>query len=348
MPFNPAQFVFQPRPLQQFDFGASFNDLAQGRMQRTQIANQDRQAAAQLAEQQAGRQDMNTRFSANLASEQNAATHDLALKRNEKLRGLVKSAREAWAKGDNNTVRALMGLIKELGGRAEEFLNPKTGHQDFSLEAPDDPAMGQPDYGGTRQQIFGGARVGQPFEMRSNVGPDSSPLVGKNPFESLPGSSAAALPQAPPAAARPDPGPPPGPAVDGAPPAPPPGANMDGVVPTGAEADLAALNAIDSEEEEPGLSPESNSAQAAQSGQPSSPQPTGPNPFDPFALNTGQRLAENDERIKDYLEGAKRGVPAEYQARLNMFNESVRKLALNPKEALDLWQTTFGTLAGLM
>ena len=359
MPFNPAQFVFQPRPLQQFDFGASFNDLAEGRMRRTQIANQDQQAKAQLAEQQAGRQDVNTRFAANLASEQNAATHDLALKRNAKLRALAADARAAWASGNMSTVRALGGPIKELGGIFEEFTNPATGKQDFRIKTPDEPGMGQPDYGGTRQRIFGGGAPGSPpAPGESFMVPGFGADGQRNPFEALPGSSAAALPQPPPPAAPPGAGPPPGPAVDAA--GPPPGPATDAPpgappAPTGAEADLAALNAIDSEGEPdaqgappPPASPQLDPATGSQQGQPPSSQLTGPNPFDPFVLNSGQRSAENDARIKDYLEGAKRGVPAEYQARLNMFNESVRKLDLNPKEALELWQRTFGTLAGLM
>jgi hypothetical protein len=325
MAFNPGEFVFQPRPLQQFDFGSGFRDLANARMERQRIDNQKQQAAASLGEQQAGRQDQNTRFSAELAGNRNDAEYERAQARYKQGVAYTDAARKAVATGDWNTADALAGRITELGGKVN-----KTGPKNrpvYEFQAPDEPGRKPIDFAGMRGQIFPGqSRQSAPFQV-----PGFGAGGQRNPFDSLPGASAAAAPQAPPVDAA---GPPPGPAVDAA--GPPPGPAIDGVPPRPPEPAPPP----------PPAAPQA-AAQAPQA-QPGNLQLTPPNPFDPFKLDTSQLIAQNESRLNPYLEGAKKGVPAEYQSRLDTLNDSVAGLGLPLEDSLKLYQPTFNTLAGLM
>lgn len=319
MPFDPSQFVYQPRPLQAFNFGAGFRQLAESRQARDRITNQDRQAREQLAEQQAGRYDLNTRFAAQEASgradndyQRKAALYKVGV-------GLTDDARKAVANGDWNTADALAGRIVELGGKVNKTTGAN-GRPVYTFEAPPEPAQPGADYSGTRQQIFGGppAPPGQPFMMRGNAPGE------KNPFEFLPGSSAAA--------AQPQPA-----SVLTAP-------TMSGTAT--AQSSPAPAPGAQSSAEPPAASPPA-APPDAQSMQLQQPQ-VGPNPFDPFTLDTNQLIAQNDLRLKPYLEGVRAGVPSQYQYRLDKLNEATSGLGLPPEESLKLYQPTLNTLAGLM
>lgn len=337
MPVDFDKFVFRPRPLQQFDFGQGSRDVIEARFGRERIDNQKQQAEAQQAEQTAGRQDMNTRFSATIASDRNAAGHEAQMKRNQQAVTLVEQARKAANTGDWNTADALGPRILEMGGRYTKRAGPG-GRPVYEFQAPGAPEQGGVDYAGTREQIFGGGGTdpgavgaGSPFQMRSNVGP-GGPGAGGNPFERLPGASAAALPpQAPqaPAPAQASPQPPPA--------AAPPGPGIPGEA-AGAAAPPPA-----------GAGPDGPDLQAPPNLQLQDPTQAR-NPFaNPYEVDTSQVQNQNALRLQPYLDGAKGGVPGiGWQNRIESLNQGAASLNLPPEETLKLWQPTFNTLTGLM
>jgi hypothetical protein len=325
MAFNPGQYVFRPHPLQQFDFGSGFRDLADARLRRQGLDNQSQQAAASLQEQQAGRQDQNTRFSAELASNREGSEYERAQAKYQQGVKYTDAARKAVATGDWNTADALAGRITELGGKVNKTMGPNN-RPIYEFQAPEEPGRTPVDFAGMRGQIFPGqSQQSAPFQV-----PGFGAGGQRNPFDSLPGASAAAAPQPPPVDAA---GPPPGPAVDTA--GPPPGPAIDGAPPRAPEPAPAP----------PPAAPQP----AAPAPQAAAPAPqVGPNPFDPFKLDTNQLINQNQSRLNPYLEGAKKGVPAEYQSRLDPLNDSVAGLGLPLEDSLKLYQPTFNTLAGLM
>lgn len=332
MPFNPGQYVFQPRPLQNFDFGQGSRDVIQARQGKRRLD----QADAQLGEQQAGRRDLNTRFSAELAGSRNDAEYESSMKRHQAAVGLVDAARKAVASGDWNTADALMGRIAETGGRVNKTMGPN-GRPIYDFNAPEAPGRQPLDVQGMRRDIFGsgGPQMSAPFSM-----PGLGPNASKNPFESLPGASAAQLPQS---SQNTSAGPPPAPA-DAA--GPPPGAAIDGPR-------TAPPGAVWLPPEPPMEQPPAAPPADPQTAQPGSPQLTGPNPmgtsaFSPYRLDTNQLISQNQMRLDPFLKGFQRGVPPEYQGRLNGFNASVSGLALNPDDALKLASPYAGMLTGLM
>lgn len=239
MPFDPSKFIFQPRPLQQFDFGAGFRDLADTRMKNRELAERKRSAEASLGEQTAQRQDTNSLNSANFAKDRVNDEFTAATAKHTKLAQLVEQARQAGNANDTSTLEAMGPSILEMGGTYRKETGPD-GSVNYVVEAGDAPARGALDVQGSRSQIYGGgpARQSSPFSM-PGLGKPPGVATG-NPFESLPGASAAALgqpPPAPPAAAPPQlPGG--APLKPEKPPTPPIGAQPEA---GSAEADLAAL-----------------------------------------------------------------------------------------------------------
>lgn len=179
MPFNPAQFVFQPRPLQQFDFGAGFRDLAEGRMQR-----------ARMAETTAQRQDTNSLNAANFAKDRNNTEYDKAMARYQEREKLIDAARLHAQSNRTAEADALIPSITELGGVAR-----KEGNK-YYFEAGPAPTRNPLDIQGARRDIYGGGgpTVGQPFQMRSPSSPGGELFAEQNPFDApaTPGASAAA------------------------------------------------------------------------------------------------------------------------------------------------------------
>lgn len=205
MPFNPAQFVFQPRPLQQFDFGAGYRDLAEARLGRQRNVETERSNRATLGENQAQRADTNSLNAANFAKDRVNNEYEAANKRYLEGASIAERLLQARQGNDIPTVEALGPLLSQYGGT----FNRKpvgNGTFDYDIVPPQQPNRGQLDVQGARQDIFGGGspQVSQPFGMRSNVGPGGPALAErnpqgppKNPFESLPGASAAAAGQTP-------------------------------------------------------------------------------------------------------------------------------------------------------
>lgn len=195
MPFDPSQFVFQPRPLQQYDFGQGFRDVIEARRGKQ---NTD------LLRQQAN--DTNTRFAATFAKDQGAAEYDKANAKVLEGNKLAEAIRSALQGNELSRAHALAPGLVEAGGRFEQ--DAKTG--EYFVEAPKAPTRAPLDFQGMRNQIFGGGgpSVGQPFQT-----PGFGAGGERNPFDSpaTPGASAAAagsLPGAPasPSAAPPYPG----------------------------------------------------------------------------------------------------------------------------------------------
>lgn len=241
MAINFGQYVYKPRPLQDWDIGKGFQDLIEQRQRDRQLGiNQ-----GQLSEQTAARGDLNTRFAAQMDEKLGDSKHKADVDRYTKTIKDIDAAHEAEQRQDWNTVEALRPSIIAGGGTVDvqdtEF-GPK-----YTIRPPSMPTQSY-SFGGSRKAIFGGPPSGgvmsPSFQMKSNVGPGDPPNVTRNPFERLDGSSAAALP------------PPQVPASPVAPPAAPPTlapapAEFEPPAPTAAEADLAALNAVDAEAGEP-------------------------------------------------------------------------------------------------
>lgn len=353
MPFNPAQFVFQPRPLQSFDIGAGFRDLAETRMNNRRLAENKRQAEASIAEQQAARGDLNTRFSAELASTQTDAQRQEVMKRYQEAVGLVDKARGAVAAGDWNGADAMSGRITELGGTVDKQTGAE-GRPVYSFKAPQQPGRVRPDYQGTRSEIFGGGggpTMGQPFSMPSPSGPPPGMFSEQNPFDSLPGASAEAAnppgmrlqaPEAPSMAAPPAAAPPPA----GAPPSPAGAASppQSAPAPDGSDPQTQAMLGQIGEQ----LDGSAAGAPGAQPPGAPAPPVTEKNPFDPFKLDTNQLIKQNELRLNPYFEGAKGAIPLRFQDRVQSLNQGASALGLPPEETLKLWQPTLNTAAGLM
>ncbi len=326
-----SKYVFKNRPVQDFDLGRGFRDVIEARFGRE---NQDR-ANRQLEEQTAARGDMNTRFAATLASDQNTAVNEQRLKRNQVGVSLVEQARKAVNTGDWNTADALMPRILELGGKVSKRTKPN-GDPVYEFHAPGEPETSSPDYQGTRSQIFGGQpapavgsaeHAGAPFQMRSNVGPGAQPTAGQNPFDRLPGSSQAATP----AAAAP-------PASAAAATPPMPGTTPDAAVAPPAPAAAPPL--------------EGGPDAAAPPVQPETPlQLTNPaerNPFNPYEIDTSRVRAQNQLRLQPYLDATARAFPQRYQSRVGELNSGASALNLPPEETLKLWQPTLNTVVSQM
>jgi hypothetical protein len=371
MPFNPAQFVFQPRPLQQFDFGASFNDLAQGRMQRTQIANQDRQAAAQLAEQQAARADLNTRFSAELAATQNEAQYKAVMDRYKRLNDAINSGRVAANTGQWNQADVAVPQVRELGGTAYKTFDD--GMPSWHFQGPSqEPTRPPLDVQGMRNEVFG--TPGQPQPSSPTNAPTNAPGAGRNPFDTLTGRSEAALPQPPPPpppAARPEAGPPPGPAA-AAPQQPPtpqtqPTVEEDlarlqkGVDAYDAGQDPAAAMAnpptssspapattVDQDVAKLQSDMDAHDAARQSGGQQQQPQLIGPNPFDPFAISSRQVGEQNRLRLQPWLNSIQRGYPDRFQPRLTELNQEALALNMPPDKTLDQYYKALTPITSLM
>lgn len=200
MPFNPGQFVFQPRPLQQFDFGQGFRDVIQAR--------QGKRNSDLLEEQQ---KNARQRFSAEYARDRGKASYDSDVDRYTKREAIAERMRAAVQGNDKATFQALKPSFLELGGK----LTPQG--DSFLLETGERPSLGSYDVQGAYQQIYGGGgpspniaqpKLGQPFQMPSPLGGGGSLFSGEtNQFDppALPGASAEAagtagpppVPQAP-------------------------------------------------------------------------------------------------------------------------------------------------------
>ena len=345
MPFNPAEFVTPWAPIGQYDLGRGLRSLANHNRETAALEERKRQANMQQLEQREARQDTNTRFSAQLASNRADTDYEVALKKHADLEAQIEAARKA-AINNPELAQALAGRVKELGGTAEMQPGSDPRYPAFIFKAPPRPTRAPVDYSGTRDGIFGGpsGSIGRPFMLRG-----SNPEDG-NPFEMLPGASAALAgpqPQAiaddppPPAATEP---PPPGAASD-------PTAGGSGAPPAG----VGAIPTVGDQTAAPAAPAAPERAPAEPTSTPGAQQPlqltqpqVGANPFDPFRLDTGALMASRGKRLNDYLEGARQGIPGTYQGRFNALNEGVAGLGLDLDDSLKVWQPTFNTLAGLI
>jgi hypothetical protein len=193
------------------------------------------------------------------------------------------------------------------------------------------------DVQGARRDIYGGSspQVSQPFGMRSNVGPGGPALAERNPlgpprnpFESLPGASAAAagpMPSAPPQAS---------PVTPQAPPA---------QAPTSAEADLASLNEASSapeEGEEGPATPVDPQVAAAQN-------PMNPPAFSPYRISTADVAARNQAQNQPLQQALEEGAPANFRGRVEGFNRNVSKLGMSPERQAALVNPLFQELSAM-
>ncbi len=379
MAINFGQFVFQPRPLQQWNIGEGLGDIIQGNRERARLSQDESQYSRT-------RNDTQSTNAANYARDTSKADYDARKGRYDKQAKAIADARAAAQSGHYDVADALIPTIKELGGQAE-----MRGDQYFFKEG-DAPTIGAPDVGGARRQIYQGAPPGvganQPFQV-----PGFGAGGQRNPFAppALPGASAAALPQPPqaappgappPPAAGPPPGaapppaapelpPPPGAAVDG-PRTPPPGSvwqppeapidygasspaapegaalTPDAATAPGApleiEGDLARLEAATT-----GDGPAEEGATGATAEEP----PTGPNPFappgldDPYVIDPSKVRERNRQRLEPFLGGVANAAGSRFKGRIEDINKYVNELGLPPDEAIKLTEKLYGEIFGL-
>lgn len=332
MPINFGNYVFRPPSLAQGGFAEGLSDIIQGNRFRQQQAQQESQYARTRSDTQATN-------SAEFAKGQSNAAYDKEKARYDNQVVAINKARAAGQAGHWEVARALLPGILQLGGQAEEQPDGK-----YLFKEGDAPTRGAPDIAGARSQIYGpsGPNASAPFSV-----PGFGANGQRNPMDphALPGAAAASMPQsapapgspaplgAPPAGAAPAAGPPPGKATEGYP-------GREGMVPPD--------GALPPPMEQPASAPP-----GAQPEQASSPQPSGPNPFtpsalDPYTIDPKRVMAENQERLKPWLQGVQKGIPQEYQYRLNGLNDAVSSLGYTPEDSLKLYQPTFNTLTGLM
>jgi len=359
MPFNPAQFVFQPRPLQSFDISSAFKDLADARLRSRSIDNQDAQAKATLGQRKSEQGDANSLSAATMANARDSAAYESQRKDYEKANQVADAMRKAGQARDFRTVEALAPTLLQMGGkysRSGDDMNPV-----YEIEGPNGPQQKPLDAQGMRDNIFGGGgpsgQTSQPFQMRSNIGPGSGPNVGGNPFERLPGASAAAMPPAP-SAPPPELAPPP-PELAGPPTGPAPGsAPVDPAQDPQTQAMVARIAA----QMGPGPGPSgaqqmgpsaggTPDEQQAPSGEPpvnlTGPNPYNPQTFSPYRIDTGRVKAENQERGKPYFEGMQKAVPGRFGERMRAFTQGASELGYSPEDTLKLTQPQLQEMTGL-
>ena len=344
MPFNPGQYIYQPRPLQQFDFGRGFRDVINATQNRQRIDNQKTQFDQ-------SRSDRQNEFSAEFAQKQGDTRHTAASSRHQNQVALVDAATKAAQAGDWNTARALLPRILELGGEASESGSPDSPVFRFKSGAA--PERAPLDFGGARRGIYGQQvpSVSQPFQV-----PGFGAAGQRNPLDppALAGSAAAQLqppsasqtsvPPSTPADAGPPPdtaGPPPGAAIDG-PRTPPPGAVW---LPPEAESAPAAPTVAPPTSQNGG--PQNGATTTEQAAQPGSPQLTGPNPFDPYTIDTAKVTASNRLRLDPMLSGIVSATPQRYRERVQQFTNNLGDLRLGPTATLNAAQPWFEQLAGM-
>lgn len=364
MAFDPSKYIYQPRPLQQYDFGQGFRDVIEARQGKRRMDQQESQYNTTRSDTQATNAATYARDTAN-------TQYDTQKKRYDEQASAIARARAAAQSGHLDAARALIPGILGLGGQASE-----DSPGNFYFKEGDAPTRGAPDVNAARQQIYQGAppgtAPGQPFQV-PGFGDDGQ----RNPFAppALPGASAAALPQPPPGAGAPPQtpampgaiqGPPPGAPPPGAPPpgappvdaaGPPPGPARSVAppgsvwLPPGMDPSMAAGAAPTSSPPTPpaGAPPPGDSPQAEQ---PGSPQATGPNPFEtpafsPYAIDSNKIRDQNKERLDPFLGGVANAAGSRYKGRIDEINKYVSSLGLPPDESIKVTEKLYGEVFAL-
>lgn len=371
MGINFGNYLFRPTvPLQYGGMGEGLNSIIEGNRERARLAQQESQYSRT-------RSDTQSTNAADFATKQAGTAYDKEKARFDNQSKAIALARAAAQSGDRATANALIPQILELGGQAS--YDPQTKR--YFFKAGDAPVRGAADVGAARRQLYQGAPPGtqanQPFSV-----PGFGAGGQRNPFapQALPGASAAALPPQsapnagaqppvppPPGPAAPDPGPPPGAATDEPPPpgaarsVPPEGAvwlppGIDpGPQPEAAEADLAALNALESDPEPvEGNGPAPPDAtQVAPPGAPpaasGSPDAAGPNPFtplalDPYTIDTQEVARENATQLDPVLRGIESAVSSRFRTGVEQYNRGLGSLGMTPAATLELMKPYFQEL----
>lgn len=384
MPINFGQFGYRPStPLGIGGMGEGLDSIIRANQEEARLKQQESQYARTRSDTQNTSAAEFGKGRVNDAYTSQKGRYDQQAK-------AIADARAAAQGGRYYIADSLVPTILSLGGEARQ--NPD-GTYFFKEGAA--PTRGEVDVGAARRQLYMGAPPGtganQPFEV-----PGFGAGGGRNPFEpqALSGSSAAALPPSPaaqsmnqgpppagalptqnagppPPAAAPDAaGPPPGAARSVAPPGaawlPPgmdPGPQPVAPEPTSAEADLAALEAVESESEPSAMSTSSQamdlesqpstvaSPQAQQSG---SPQLTGlSNPFqppglDPYTIDPEKVRQRNSKSLQPFLGGVADAAGSRFKGRIEAINKHVESLNLPPADAIKVTEKLYGEIFAQM
>lgn len=347
MVFNPAQFVFEPRPQPSVDFSRGSQLVVNALNARKQREQNESQYART-------RSDTQSQFSANFAKQRADDEFTKETDRYNTQLELIARARAAAQRNDQAAADAAVPSIRALGGTATRSIGAG-GLPEYVFQESARPTRPELDFSGTRRSIYGlqGPSVSAPFQV-PGFGADGE----RNPFapSALPGASAAQLPAtaAPPAPAAGDPGPPPGAAVDDA--GPPPGAAVDGprtppegavwlppeatsapaATQTSAEADLAALESIGEEPADTTVSPGATAQPVGDAGG----NPYEAPAFSPYRIAIADVRQRNQDALNPYLEGLVSASPTGLRERMSSYAGGLSGLGLTPEDSIKLSDKT--------
>ena len=317
-----SKYAGQSIPLQQYDFGRGFRALAQQRLAESRLKEDSRQFDANEAGVQSRHADSmnynrealdstNDRFAVGIADEERAAKYKAKIAKKKQFDDALSAFNKSVVDTDFNSADSMLGTLKTMGANVDRQVNEQ-GMPVYRVEPPSfDDGMDEIDASGIRSQL-GNGDTGQSFSGNSstsrlnNSEPQSDLFTEKNPFDSIPGASAAI--------AQPEP------------------VGDSFQAPTQPEA-----NAI--------FTPPGQEQEVAQE---QSMQPGVKNPFDPFQLDSSAMLAQNQKRLKPFMEGMVNAVPGRFQGRMGEFYKGVNELGLPLEKTLELTQKPLDTQAGLM
>lgn len=368
MPINFGQYVYKPQPLQDWNYGQALSDLGAAKRDQQRINETGRHNKAFETETTAARNDLNTRFAAEFAAARSKEEQEMILARHKRQLEAIQAGVKSSNEGMLGDARAHGAVLAGEGGDYSE--SPGAGGlPDFRFAPGQMPGRQPMDIDATRQSIFGGGPTPTPggFDMRSNVGPASSPLGGRNPFEALPGASAAAMPQAPTPQQTTAPQAPPqapmngsaqlgvpeGPQLPGvgfqvqAPQIPMPQLQMNGSAQLGAPEGPPLPY---SQEQPPAEAPPEDGPQLPPEEEPL--QLTGPNPynapaFDPYRVSTSERRRENELRMLPFRQGMVDSTPERFQGAMKRYQKGLPGLGFSPEQELKLTHPYLNETTGL-
>jgi hypothetical protein len=321
-----SKYAARANPGETYDYGAGMRALAVQRLNEARLAEDQRQANMSEAGVQKRHSDSmsynrealdstNDRYAVGLADEERSQRYKAKIAKKKQFDDALSAFNKSVVSTDFNSADAMLGTLKTMGAQVDRQVDEK-GMPKYRVEPPSfDEGFDELDASNIRSQIGNNtAQQSSDSRMAPNSGnpqqnEQSNLFTEKNPFDSMPGASAAM--------AQPEPIPSDGSFV--APPQP-------------------EANAI--------FTPPGQSPETAQQEQPQ--QPGLKNPFDPYELNTSQMLEQNQRRLKPFTEGMINAVPGRFQGRMGDFYKGVSELGLPLERTLELTQKPLDTQAGLM
>jgi hypothetical protein len=313
-----SKYAARANPGETYDYGAGMRALAQQRLNEAKLAEDQRQANMNEAGVQSRHTDSmnynresldstNDRFAVGLADEERTEKYKAKIAKKKQFDDALSKFNSSVVATDFNSADAMLGPLQTMGARVDRQVNEK-GMPVYRVEPPSfDDGMDDIDASGIRSQIgSGNSQAVQQSQPVSQQQPRSSLFSEKNPFDSIPGASAAMAN--------------PGPVGDSFQAPAQPQAN-DIFTPPGQQQEVPQEQPV---------------------------QPRIKNPFDPYQLDSSAMLAQNQKRLKPFMEGMVNAVPGRFQGRMGEFYKGVNDLGLPLEKTLELTQKPLDTQAGLM